>query len=386
MKLKLGYRIVYSLLIGLFILSGCTTDMKEIQNLNYATAIGVDYKEGEYHLFIQLINLASVASTEGQGSPPLTYVSDVTGPTFIEAFFRVYESGQNRFIWSHMTTILLSESALEEGIENIFDGLTRYYEFRLTPWVFATKEPLDEILTTLGFFERTSLETVLHNPQRLFEQSSLVRPIKINQFGREIFEPARTTYIPSLSINKEHWQKGQEDEPKLALNGAFFIQNLNYKGFFNLDQLKGLRWVAPETMRASLLVPDKEKAEFLVVMDHIDTNIILQEHQDTYKFQVVMNGEGSIGNELAGLTNLREMEQETNESIAKQIQELYQLGVEENIDFLNLEHLVYKERKKEWEQIKHGEFLDGDLLHDIKVDVTLLHSGAFKNKQVQMNK
>ncbi|MDE5415085.1 Ger(x)C family spore germination protein [Alkalihalobacterium chitinilyticum] len=383
--MNVGSRIFYCLLIGLLIISGCTTDMKEIQNLNYATAIGVDYKEGEYHLFIQLINLASVASTEGQESPPLTYVSDVTGPTFIEAFFRVYESGQNRFIWSHMTTILLSESALEEGIENIFDGLTRYYEFRLTPWVFGTNEPLDEMLTTLGFFERTSLETVLHNPQRLFEQSSLVRPIKVNQFGREIFEPAQTTYIPSLTINKDHWQKGQEDEPKLALNGAFFIQNLKYKGFFNLDQLKGLRWVAPETMRASLLVASKENAEFLVVMDHIDTEVILQEHQDTYQFQVVMKGEGSIGNELAGLTKLREMEQETNESIAKQIQELYQLGVEENIDFLNLEHLVYKTRKEEWTKLKNDDFLHDQLLDDIVVDVTLLHSGAFKNKQVQVD-
>ncbi len=359
--------------------------MKEIQTLNYATAIGVDYKEGEYHLFIQLIDLAAVASTEGQDTSPLTYVSDVTGPTFIEAFFRVYESGQNRFIWSHMTTILLSESALEKGIENIFDGLTRYYEFRLTPWVFATKEPLDEALTKLGFFDQTSLETVLHNPQRLFEQSSLVRPIKLNQFGREIFEPALTTYIPSVAINKDHWQEGQKKEPKLALNGAYFIQNKNYKGFFNLDQIKGLRWVATETKRASLLVPSKEDAEFLVVLDHIDTNIILQEHHGTHKFLVVMNGEGSIGNELAGLTNLREMEQETNESIAKQIQELYQLGVERNIDFLNLEHLVYKKRKEEWEQIKNGDFLDGDLLNDIKVDVTLLHSGAFKNKQVQGN-
>ncbi len=365
------------------LLTSCESDIKEIQNLNYATSIGVDFKDGKYHLFIQLIDLSSVASTEGQDNPPQTFVSESTGTTFIDAFFEVYETGQEKFIWSHITSILLSEEVLTQGIENIFDGLTRYYEFRLTPWVFATKEPLKDVLTTIGFYDQSSLETILHNPERIHEQSSMIRPIKLHQFARETFEPGFTTYIPSITINNEHWKKGEKKEPKLALDGAFFLQNQHYKGFYTLEQLAGLRWVAPETIRASILVPGDDDAEFLVVVDHVSTDIILQEQQGNIGYQFIVNGEGNVANVIQGIDNLKKMEEKTNNSIATQIQELFELGVENDTDFLNLEHILYREKNKSWKQVTNGDFIQKDLLKDIKVDVKILHSGAFKNKQVQ---
>lgn len=44
----------------------CESDMKEIQNLNFATALGVDFKDGKYQLYVQLVGLDSVAKTEGE--------------------------------------------------------------------------------------------------------------------------------------------------------------------------------------------------------------------------------------------------------------------------------------------------------------------------------
>ena len=46
------------LVILLLFLTSCT-DIKEVQNLNYVTAIGVDFRDGEYIGYIQLISFNS---------------------------------------------------------------------------------------------------------------------------------------------------------------------------------------------------------------------------------------------------------------------------------------------------------------------------------------
>ncbi|WP_096201709.1 Ger(x)C family spore germination protein [Bacillus sp. FJAT-45350] len=363
--------------IILVFFTGCKMDIKEIQNLNYATAIGVDYKDGKYNIYIQMVDFNSVAKTEGGVTSPQVLVSESTGSTFIDAFFEVYQTGQTRFVWAHISAILLSEAALQEGFEHIYDGITRYYEFRLTPWIFATKEPLEDVLSTFGFFNQSALETLLHNPMRIHEQSSMVRPIKLHEFAREVFEPGRTTYVPSLAINDTQWSKNNENEVKLALEGAYFIQNKQYKGFYTLEQLAGLRWLEPDTMRASILVPDKEKPDFLAVIENPKTEVVLKRHNEKFQFDVVMDAEGSVGN-LLSLDHLQEMEKKTEESIREQMKGLYELGVENETDFFNIEHQLYREHNKNWKDVT--ELFEEVTLADITVDISLLHGGAFKNK------
>lgn len=47
--------------------TGCW-DMKTIQDTNYMTAIGFDFKDGKYIVYGQMLDFASVAKQEG-GSP-----------------------------------------------------------------------------------------------------------------------------------------------------------------------------------------------------------------------------------------------------------------------------------------------------------------------------
>lgn len=378
-------RISFSFLV-ILLLTSCNTDIKEIQNLNFATAIGVDYRDDQYHIYVQMENFNNVAKTEGgDSSEPQVWVSETVGETFIAGFFKAYEAGQERILWAHVNAIVLSESAIEKGFNNIFDGITRYHEFRLTPWVYGTQLPIEEVLSTVGFYNQTSLDTVLHNPLRIHEQNSTIRPMQLHKLVREIFEPSFTTYIPSISIDTEQWKKSLTPEPKLKIDGAFFIQNSNFKGYFPYEQIKGIRWLTEDTERSFLLIPKDNDPQFLVAVSSPKPKIEVVSEKDPFQFNVSVRAEGVVSNRITNETlPITKMEEETNKMIENEIEQLYKLGIENKIDFLNLEHNIYRNYTKDWKRLGKSLPLQEDNLREVTANVKLRHSGAFKNKIIKM--
>lgn len=375
------------MVLCLMMLTSCNSDIGEIENQNYATAVGVDFEDGEYVIYIQMIGLGSIAKSEsGEKSSPEVYVSKTTGKTFIDGFFKAYHTAQERILWAHVTAIVLSQSALEQGLENIFDGITRYYEFRPTQWVFATKDSIEDILTASGFFQQSSLNTILHSPESLYEQSSTFMPVKLSQWGREVFEPGRTTYLPSLSINEKQWKVNKKKEPKLEIDGAFFLKEQKFKGFFSREQLKGMRWITPETKRASLIVPKGNKPEFLAILKNQIVNIQPIKSDENFQFTLSYRATGSISNRMENnVININAMEDFTKETIIAEIRDLYQLGLKHNVDFLNLEHKIYRKHYADWNRLKNQDtILKEDSIQEINAAITLEHSGSFKNRKIKI--
>lgn len=374
------------LVIALLFLTSCT-DIKEVQNLNYVTAIGVDFKDDEYIGYIQLISFSSQGGN-GSSSDPSIWVSETKGKTFDEALSLAYNTAQERLLWAHVNTILVSETALEQGFHHIFDVLTRYYELRLTTWIFGTKDPIDEVFSTTSFFNQSALATIIHRPLGTFEQNSTIRPIKLQQFVRELYEPALTTYLPSISINDNHWVQNLKPDPKLEIDGAFFVKNKEFKGFYTLEDLKGLRWLTKETERAGIQIRDKEgEPEFNIVFEKNKVDIEPIKGSGPPRFDVKVSLEGAISNRDANkITNLKEMEAYLREQIQKEIKDLYDLGVQKDTDFFRLEHTLYRKQNKKWKGNKEaeGSLLSEGLLDEIDLNVKVIHAGALKNRTINM--
>ena len=56
-------RILMLLSMLSLLLSGCW-DNKEVQDINYITALGIDYKDNKYIIYVQMLDFATIAKQE----------------------------------------------------------------------------------------------------------------------------------------------------------------------------------------------------------------------------------------------------------------------------------------------------------------------------------
>ncbi|WP_158606584.1 Ger(x)C family spore germination protein [Paenibacillus ginsengarvi] len=367
--------------------AGCSTDMKNIEKLNYANAIGVDFKDGNYHCYIQSIDFQSVAKTsDGQKGPGKIWIGEGIGSNLEDALFQTYESAQERIIWGHVTAIVISENAIKEGIIGIYDSFSRYYEFRLTPWIFATRESVKDIFSATGFFERSPLNSILHEPKSIHSQSSYVTPIRLHTLIRQTNEPGFTSCIPSLAINKKMWTEKKKQEPKLRIDGAVFLKNESFKSYIPLEKLSGLRWVRPGTIRAGISVPDPKHPSVQIAIENPKRRLQYSGNGDGPRFDLRVKGTGytvsRIKNDLVSLSLLTSM---TESAIEKEIRDLYKLGIEKKTDVLNMEYDLFRYQHKKWKELTGGEnvLLTDEALQDVTVDINIEHTSTEKNERVR---
>lgn len=100
--MKQSLRMAFSIILVLSLVTACSHDIGEIENQNYATAVGVDFRDGKYYVYIQMLGLASVAKREGGDKGPAeVYVSETSGATFMMHFSKLIIQRKNGF-FGHM--------------------------------------------------------------------------------------------------------------------------------------------------------------------------------------------------------------------------------------------------------------------------------------------
>jgi len=99
------------LVMTTLLLSGCW-DVTEPQRMYYINAIGIDFKDSQYEVYMQILNLDAVAKSE-QPNPDVipSEVGFAKGRTVEEAIYKLYRSSDQQIFWGHMRYLIFSENA-----------------------------------------------------------------------------------------------------------------------------------------------------------------------------------------------------------------------------------------------------------------------------------
>lgn len=366
-------------------LTGCW-DLKTIQDTNYMTAIGFDYKDGKYIVYGQMLDFASVAKQEGGQSAqaPLIWVGKEEGATISDAFNKLYRTSQERVFWGHVGAYLFSKDALSQGISIFTDGAIRYSETRFTQWVYTTDESIESVFSVIPFFNVSPMSSILMQPADNYRQRSYIPPHRLFWVVSKIREPGFTVMLPSLGIDKEVWKKNEKPDQKLYVSGVYSLNKQHDLEWFSENQFKGARWLNQYTSRTPMVIYNEGKAIQNVIIQP-DYLIKVRSHGEQVLFDVEIKAYANIAEILKEISE-KELGKLISKQITEEVKSTFELGKSRGIDVYALEHELYRDNFKTWAKLTdYGQKPLTDYeLGNVSVNAKIVHSGMLKMKEKTM--
>ncbi|MCM3749293.1 hypothetical protein M3223_18200 [Paenibacillus pasadenensis] len=368
----------------LLLLAAAGCDSNEVNRV-YVKTLGLDFKDGKYVMFVQVLNFNNEAKNESSpksaGYKPWT--GNSSSRSFIESANAILATSQRELDFSHVTALVISENFLPRlKTEDLTELLDKFPEIRLNIWTYATAAPMDQVFSTETLFNFMDTNSVLHSPEEYYKQLSGIEPVQLFKLLREDFHPAFSEYLPQLGTNNSIWESDFKSKNTLSVTGAYFLHNNNYKGKMSLKQLQGWHWMNPRMKRwtVSIYKDGEELGAITYKKSKPAVQLRFNENgEPIYNIDVKLYGFLALRKSRSPLS---EVEQAAEDMITKQIREAYTTGIKREIDIFQLNELFYRKHYKHWKQMTSNgsEFiLTENSLDKIKVKIKIIVPGRYKH-------
>lgn len=366
------------LMVLLNLLTGCW-DIKEIQDINYITAIGIDQEDGNFVVYTQMMDFISVAKSDSGKAekPSQIWTSKTKGKTLDMAINGIYDSSQQRTIWSHISCIIISDNVLKSNVLTKLDTIGRYQEVRMTPWVFGTKDSIEQLMNIPAFFNLSPLNTLAHEPVEEYKQRSYIEPIRYFDFMALMTEPGWTVLLPNLTIDTKTWSRNQKENPKIEVNGVFAISKGVSNGLFTNDKLTGLRWLEADTKRSHIPITNKSgEIAGVAVLSNPKVSMKLNVVNGMPKYRISVKLSGNVVEALDDM-NKTDIELQAAKGVREEILTTFKNGAASKTDLFSLEHVLFRRDTRLWKKINQSsaQAIDTSALETVHVEIHLDHAG-----------
>ncbi|MCT1398770.1 spore gernimation protein GerC [Paenibacillus sp. LC231] len=374
-------RILMLLSMLSLLLSGCW-DNKEVQDINYITALGIDYKDNKYIIYVQMLDFATIAKQESSKpteKAPI-WVGRGTGTTLTEALIDLYTSSQQRVSWGHVTALVLTESVLQpKQLSQVFDLTNRSQEIRYTKWLYGTKDKMEDLFTVSPFFQLSPLHSLLHEPRESYVQFSFIRPIQFVNFIRLYREKAATVMLPSLHISTQNWSENLKQHPILEVNGGFLIKNKELMGWLKRSDLLGTRWLASANTHAAVIVKADGEAIGSIRLENPHSSIEVIRKPNNASYRIKLNVTGTVQT-MYKKVGINEMKRLTEETLRKEMHNTFHKAALIQADPYELCLQLYRTDPKLWKKlVDQKKEINDETPLELEVDVNLRYWGQRKS-------
>ncbi|WP_256758042.1 Ger(x)C family spore germination protein [Cohnella sp. WQ 127256] len=380
--IRLSLRGLYLLI--LLILAGCWNS-KDIQNLDYATAIGIDYdfEKGEYITHVQVLNFSNVGRSENVevGKPVPIWIGKGQGQTIAESLSSIYATSQMRIFWGHVKSIVFTENLLKEKVEEAYNAVHRFGDVRYNILIYGTKEKLSDIFVQKSIFNLSPLDTIMFSPEQIYAQRSSIVPIPGFKFIAQLREPGEPAMLPSLTINDTVWKEDKKSKPLLQINGAFFFAGTKMAAWLSEEELAGSRWTQKALKRSLINIPSEGKpsASLVLIKPHYKVKSGVESGKAWFDIHLKLD---ATLDELNENKSIRTIEEQAAEVVRKEIRSSFKKGLDKKVDVLRLEETLYRTHPKQWHELHRNQtfILKQESLRHINVKVHLINTGKYKGR------
>jgi Ger(x)C family germination protein len=277
----------------MLMLSGCW-DMREAQNTNFITALGVDYIQDHYVVYAQIIDFTSIAkreSSESQtgGGGKAIWVGKGEGKSVVAALNHIYDSSQQQTVWTHVKAIILSESVMKSKMDEVFSSILRSREMRYTPWVYGTRDSMYNLLSSMTILNLSAQTTVMFEPTSIYRQSSDVEPVHLQRLLNAVREPASTVLVPSITSKNRIWINQGKQPPLSRTDGIFVVSKNSLQGYVPESKIRGTRFVKfYRVFRYPMIVNFRDSGSVLLLIRNPRTSLEIKPEGEELQVSINM--------------------------------------------------------------------------------------------------
>jgi len=374
------------LLFLTLVMTGCW-DKKNIQDMNYITALGIDYVNNKYVVYTQSLDFTNVSkqeSTKSKEHVPV-WIGRGEGETLDSAVNDIYRAAQLPIIWEHISAIVFHERALKQDLRRLTDTLLRYHEIRFTPWVYGTRDSVKDLFAAPNTFNLSPLNSILHQPEDVYMQLSYIHPMTLREMFIRWLRPGSTLLLPSISVNKDQWFEDLEPKGAYQIDGLFTLKKEQYQGWWAKKDITGIRWASRNVVQTALQLEPHKKTVAMLSLNVPESNISikLRGQQQTPMVRIQLLIDGSIDETLSEMQP-HEMEKLAERKIRSEILQTFQDGVHKDVDLFSIRKEIYEQHVTYWNQHQKGQTvrLRPDMIEHIDVHVKLKNAGMTKLRKL----
>lgn len=355
----------------LFVLTGCW-DIQESDRMNYVHGLGIDYKDGQIIVYLQIVNFGSLgtpdvaAENENQVS-----VATSSADTITSAVHNIYQSAQQRLYWGHDTFIIFSEEALKhQQFKKAIDLLKRFPYTRYRILVYATNDNIKDIFNVTTLFQNSAITTRITDLENTYEQSSRIPQMSMRELIIQVDEPGHNGIIPAITLTEDTWESEQKPIKMIKDIGVGIITPNQFNGFVLNDDINGLRWTLDSERNNVGIYKGGQPASDIIVLQPKQTYTIETNGNDV-TFRLKIRAEGYIYEMIQDVDQdfiIKELEK----TIEKEVMHTYKKALELKSDIYRLSEKLYRRHLKTWKKVeKDGEIeLDeNSLVVDVEIEL-----------------
>ena len=338
-------------ILFILLLSGCS-DYKELNNLAIVNTIGVDKKDNNYKLCIEVLN------TDKENGKNKIYYS--TGKTINEAINKVNNKSPKIIYGGHLDKIIVSKDILNDKKIDLVDSFFRLTEVKDEFDFFVTKDnDACDIVKSLSKLPNNSSSRLQKNSKENRSTSSYTN---IDVFISNYLKTGIDPVISVLNIK----------DNEVYIDNIAITKNGKVIKYLDTKESIGYNLIRNEIDKISIPISYKDKYSTIKINKSTTKNKVIKK-KNKYIIEININIEAYLTEynfdlDLTKNNTITKLEEISKKEIDKYITSAIKLDKESN--YLGFKRMIYERYPKE-----------KDYIYDIKknIKVNIKRKGEIKN-------
>ena len=370
-----------SLFVGCLMLSGCS-GLKNIQDVTYVVAIGMDYdeKKKEYIAYLQSLNFANVAKVEGSkpAEPIPNFIASARGETLNLAVGNLYKKSEPPLFFGHVETLVLSQRIVKNHFKEVIVEIGRNRSLRHTLRILTTDEDIKEIFNIKALFDYPAVYTVLFRKEKNELYQDELKPMTLMHFLKEYYEPMGVAKLPLVRIDPQSW-KADEKYPIVFLDGYAIFQQQKFIKVLPFKNAVYINWLLEKKVSLDQRVDKEGKLVAVVKLGTPKMKVKYEKGTTSPKFSIELSAQADLVEKIKDIPE-PDLVELIEEDIKRKVTSIYKNGVKNKTDILNVGEKWYRKHPKPYSDLQKTKvfYLDNDSLTDLKVKVQIFHFNSYK--------